>query len=190
MNKPLDGAHFPALGYSLVEALWQCCFHFLSSDNHLLRLREVVENELCNLADIGGERVDDGVWACIVRVSSLGFLRETVVFGDDGDDGAADVVHVKYRWVGIKSDGMELVGVPHGDLRKVAEVLVCDGALDIGHTGGDDGADAMLEERGGDDGALHATGTAGAFLCVVHNADEGFHLWPVGLRGDLAGFAV
>ena len=45
--------------------------------------------------------------------------------------------------------------------------------------------DAVLEERGRLDGALHARGGGGALLGVVDDADDGVEGGPVGFGRDL-----
>lgn len=82
---------------------------------------------------------------------------------------------------------MELVGIGHGDLREGVKVPREDGFGDAVHAFWDDVLDAVLEERGGLDGALHATRGARAFLVIGNDTDEGLHLGPVLPGCDLYG---
>lgn len=154
-----------------------------------IRLGEVAHNELNDLLDVLLRCVDDRVGAGIVGVAGLevaGRLdREAVVLGDDGDDGARDVVHVRDRGVGVKRDGVELVGVLHGDLRKGVEVAGADRIRNLRHAAGHGLLDAVLEELGGLNGALHARGRRRRLLHIGDNADERVDVRPVRLRRDL-----
>ena len=188
MNERLDGPRVKALGYGGVETVhepaldWGVCKELERIVERFLG--EIRDDQLDDLLDVLPRRVDDRVRPRVKRVRCLAFAtffeRDAVVLCHDGDDRATDVVHVKDGWVGVERDGVELVRVFHRDGCKGVKVALLDGFGDGAHPVGDDG-EALWEEGGCLDGALHAGCGGGAFLVVGDDADEGVHVGPVGL---------
>lgn len=199
VDDPLDTA-LPLLRDSLIEA---------RDDGTLLlivrvqvedvlevrgRVREVLQDQVHDLLHILLLDVDDRVRACVVRVRGLPLAslldRDAVVLDDERDDRLRDVVHVEDRWVRVERDRVELVRVLHRDAREGVEVARADRVADLGHALGHDVLDAVLEEGGRLDGALHARGGGSALLGVVDDADDGVEGRPVRLGCDLNGEGV
>lgn len=172
VDQALHRADFPLVRHLVVEALGNLgmdvdVLHRTTKDTKDVlefssRLGEERKDELNDLLDILLLRVDHRVRASIVGIGSLVTLAlldaQPVVLDDHADDGTADVVHVEDRGFGVEADGVEGVAVCHRDPREGVKVPVLDRCRDCRHASGDDLLDTMLEESGGLDGALHATG--------------------------------
>lgn len=157
-------------------------------------LGEVRKDKLEDILDVLLQSIDDGVGTGIIGIRSLVPLASRharpVVLDDHTDDRATDVVQIEDGGFGVKADRVERVAVCHRDPREAVKVLLLDGGGDRLHACGDDLLDAVLEERGGLYGALHAACRRSALLGVADDADEGVHLGPVGLGCDLDGERV
>lgn len=203
MDQALDSAHVELLRDCLIEALDDLALvlgrvHASKEAKHVferaLALREVLDDELHDLLDILLEGIDDRIGARIVRVRRLApktlLDAHAVVLNDERDDRTAHVVHVEDGRLGVERDGMELVRVRHRNLRELVEIARADRRGDGIHALRDDVRDAVLEERGSLDGALHAAGGGGALLVVGDDANEGVDFGPVRLGRDFDGEGV
>lgn len=148
-------------------------------------------NGLQDRVHVGLGCVEDSVGAGIVGVShqlalalALGLVC-TVQLLDQLDNGTADVVHVENGWSSVEAASVEVVRVGHGDFGKSVKVALLDGFRDLEHAFGDDGLDAVLEQRRSLDGALHASGGRGALFGVADDTDERLEVGPVRLGSHL-----
>ncbi|KAI6759847.1 hypothetical protein HG531_013753 [Fusarium graminearum] len=126
--------------------------------------------------------VDNTVGAGIESVSSNSSANLLVDALNSPDGSAGDVVHVEDGRVGVGAGSVERVGLAHGDLGKLGEILVLDGLLHESHVGGDNVCYSLLEEARGSNGLLHARGRGNALLGGAGNEDQSSHLGPVGRR--------
>jgi len=201
MNQP---AHTPLVPNSTTHSLPEPFPQRSSSSTRLLsqperileRLsdREEPLHERDDLTHVGLLSVDDSVGSgvegvgCDVRTSRG--ERDSVEFGDDGDDGFGDVVEVEDRREGIETHGVELVGILHGELSERIEILGLDGGDDLLHPPRNDVLDPVLQEFRRLNGELHSSGGSGGLLDVRDDADESMEGRPVGSRSDFDGVGV
>ena len=105
---------------------------------------EVMGEDRVDLGHVLLGCVDDCIWAGVKGISGLDAIL--VVLCDNADDGAGDVIHVEDRGVGVEANGVELVGILHGQLCKLGEVLGVDGGDHVVHALGNDVLDTVLKE--------------------------------------------
>ena len=74
---------------------------------------------------------------------------------------------------------MERVGVLHGELGEAVKVFGLDRSRHVGHSLWNDVLDAVLQQRRGLHGPLHARRAGRCLFQVGHDADQGLQIRPM-----------
>mmetsp|Transcript_9726 Transcript_9726/g.20155 ORF Transcript_9726/g.20155 Transcript_9726/m.20155 type:complete len:249 (+) Transcript_9726:210-956(+) len=151
---------------------------------------KVVRHEGTHLDHKLVKRVQDSIWAGIVRVGNPGFARPLVIGVGNSHNLPGDVVHVKDGRVGVGADRVELVGIPHGQLSKGGKILGQKSGFDGLHSVGNNRRNSVGKERRGSNAGAHSGCGGGVLLGVAHDHNDGTDFRPVGFIGNLDGHGI
>jgi len=146
-----------------------------SASNALLVLRKVV---------------DHSVGTGVESVAADNFTSDVVDGVAQPHRRTGSVVHVENWRRGVEASGVEVVRVFHGQRGEGFEVTVMNRLFHGDHALGHDVVGALLEERRGRNGGLHAAGGGHVFLLGAGDEDAGAHVGPVAGGSDFVGQAV